>query len=209
MTTLSCHKGWLPTQQSAALKPHIKQDLHVFHYMDDILAWDNFSTDREVLSDQPVPSLAALGFNISLSKVQMIPPIFFWAPKFPLWKWGHLNLFSHSPSILTLTSLQSFLGNLKWLLPWLPIPSTTLQVLFDFLWRDKAPTSKWKLTDEAFENLAKINQALHGMASARFSSSLCVQLLIFNTSPTLMGALHQPAGVLEWLHMPVGELPPY
>ena len=34
-----------------------------------------------------------------------------------------------------------------------------------------------------------------------------IQLLVFNSSPTLMGAPYQPQGELKWLHTPRGSVP--
>ena len=45
------------------------------------------------------------------------------------------------------------------------------------------------------------------MALARYDPTKPIQLLIFNSSPTLVGALYQPQGVLEWLHNPMGGTP--
>ena len=109
--------------------------------------------------------------------------------------------------MLTLASLQSLLGNLNWLCLWLSISKTMLQPLFDLLRGNRVPGSKRKLMVEASEALA--NQALQSMALARFTPSLPVQLLIFNTTPTLMGVLYQPTGVLEWLYTPIGGAPDY
>ena len=45
------------------------------------------------------------------------------------------------------------------------------------------------------------------MALARYDPTKPIQLLIFNSSPTLVGALYQPQGVLEWLHTLMGGAP--
>lgn len=37
--------------------------------------------------------------------------------------------------------------------------------------------------------------------------NLSIQLLIFNSSPILLGALYQPQGVLEWLDTLMGVAP--
>ena len=43
------------------------------------------------------------------------------------------------------------------------------------------------------------------MALARYDPTKPVQLLISNSSPTLVGALYQPQRVLEWLHTLIGS----
>ena len=45
------------------------------------------------------------------------------------------------------------------------------------------------------------------MALARYDPTKPIQLLIFNSSPTLVGDLYQPQGVLEWLHTQMGGAP--
>ena len=111
------------------------------------------------------------------------------------------------PQKLTLASLQSFLGNLNWLWPWLPLPTSTLQPLFNLLKGDKNPFSLKTLSLEAVQALNSVNAALKDMALARYDPTKPIQLLIFNFSPTLVGTLYQPPGVLEWLHTPIGDTP--
>ena len=45
------------------------------------------------------------------------------------------------------------------------------------------------------------------MALTRYDPTIPIQFLIFNSSPTLVGALYQPQGMLEWLHTPMGSAP--
>lgn len=192
---------------ASALKPYLDKGLNVYHYMDDILVWGDASTSPSQLKDQLIPSLTALGFKIAPHKIQLIPPITFLGTEISLTSIRPLKPTLSFPQKLTLASLQSFLGNLNWLRPWLHLPTSTLQPLFNLLKGDKDPSSPRTLSPEAVQALKSVNSALNDMALARYDPTVPVHLLIFNSSPTLVGALYQPQGVLEWLHTPMGGAP--
>jgi hypothetical protein len=45
------------------------------------------------------------------------------------------------------------------------------------------------------------------MTLAWYDPTIPIQLFIFNSSCTPVGALYQPQDVLEWLHTPMGGAP--
>ena len=122
---------------ATALKPYLDKGLNIYHYMDDILVWGDSSTFPSQLKDQLIPSLSALGFKIAPHKIQLILPIAFLGTEISLTSICPLKSTLSFPQKLTLTSLQSFLGKLNWLQPWLPLPTSTLQPLFNLLKGEK------------------------------------------------------------------------
>ena len=88
-----------------------------------------------------------------------------------------------------------------------PLPTSTLQPFFNFLKGDKSLSVLRTLSPEAVQALNSVNAALKDMALARYDPTKPIQLLIFNSSPTLVGDLYQPQGVLEWLHTLMGGAP--
>lgn len=192
---------------SAALAPFLEKGLHIYHYMDDLLVWKSQNTSLPILRDQIVSTLEAKGFKIAPDKIQTIPPITFLGTDISL-----TTVRPHKPTLtlpqpLTLNSLQSFLGNLNWLRPWLPISTSQLKPLFELLKGSKDPSSRRKLTTAAKETLNIINAHLQSVSLARYDPQSPVQFLLFNSSPTVVGAIFQPQGVIEWLHTPVGGAP--
>jgi hypothetical protein len=143
----------LPTicQEAVAtvMKPYLDKWLNIYHSMDDILVWRESSTSPSQLKDQPIPSLSSLRFKIALHKIQHILPIAFLRTETSLNSVHPLKPTLSFPQKLTLASLQSFLGNLNWLRPWLLLPTSTLQPLFNLLKGDKSPSSLRTLSPKA------------------------------------------------------------
>jgi hypothetical protein len=184
---------------AAALKPNLDKGLNIYHYMDDILVWGDSSTSTSQLRDQLIPSLYALGLKIAPHKIQLIPSIAFLGTDISLTSICPLKPSLSFPQKLTLTSLQIFFGNLNWLRPWLPLPTSTLLSLFILLKGNKCPCCPRTLSPESVQALNSVNVALKDVALARYDPTKPIQLCILNSSPTLVGGLYQPLGVLEWL----------
>ena len=123
---------------ATALKIYLDRGFDIYHYMDDILVWGDSSTSPSQFKEQLILSLSALGFEINSHKIQLIAPITFLLAEISLTSIHSLKPTLSFPQKLTLASFQSFLGNLNWLWPWLPLPRSTLQPLFNILKGDKS-----------------------------------------------------------------------
>ena len=174
---------------ATALKPYLVKGLNIYHYMDDILVWGDSSTFPSQLKDQLTPSLSVLGFKIAPHKTQLTLPIAVLGTETSLTSICPLKPTLSFPQELTLASLQSFLGNLSWRWPWLPLPRSTLQPLFNLLKGDKSPSALRTLSPEAVQALNSVNAALKNMALSRYDPAKPIQLLICNCSPTLVVAI--------------------
>lgn len=149
------------------------------------------STSPSQLKGQLIPFLTTLGFKIVPHKIQLIVPITFLGTELSLTSIHPLKLTLSFPQKLTLASLQSFSGQPQLTLT---LPTSTLQLLFNLLKGDKRPSSPRTLSLEAIQALNSVNTALKDMALHRYDPTIPIQLLIFSSSPTLIGSLYQPQG---------------
>lgn len=101
----------------------------------------------------------------------------------------HLKPTLMFPLKFILTSLQIFLSKLNCLETWLSLPSRSLQPLFDLLKGDKRPSSQRILSLETIQALHFDNLVEKVMDLVRYNSVIPVQLIIFTSSHTLVGAV--------------------
>lgn len=111
------------------LKLPIKSGLHIYHYINDLVMWQDKQRDQKITLDnlkkQAITTLQEKGFRVVedpttlshhtqiLTSIQSAKPV------------------TDVPNPLTLNIFQSFLGSVTWLKSWLPIPTSQLLPLFD------------------------------------------------------------------------------
>lgn len=165
----------------------------------------NSSASPSQHKDQRIPSLSALGFKIAPHKIQLIFSIAFLGTEIFLTLICPFKTTLSSPpskinapELFGQPQLASALGPPSYNHCLTPLQPPE---------RRQSPSSPRTLSPEAVQALNSINAALEDMALTRYDPAKPIQLLIFNSSPTLVGSLYQPQGVLEWLHTPMGGAP--
>lgn len=73
--------------------------------------------------------------------------------------------------------------------------------LFQILQGDPFPASPRQLTTEAKDTLTKVEVAIKAAQLTRVNTQEPLYLLTFRTVHTPTGAIWQPSGVIEWLHL--------
>lgn len=140
------------------LKCLIKSGLCVYHYTDDLLMWQDKQQDQKLalehLKQQAIRALKEKGFRVAEDK--SLSPLSRSDSNYLTSVWPAEPVIDF-PNPLTLNIRQSFLGNVNWLRPWFPIPTSQLQPLFDLLKGYKKPFSPLSLTPASKEALCHIN----------------------------------------------------
>ena len=96
-------------------------------------------TNSRDVKQQASKALKNRGLTIREEKIQLVLPITFLGTKITLTSLQPEKPVIDFPNPLTLNALQSFLGNLSWLSPCLPILTSQLQPLFDLFKDNKDP----------------------------------------------------------------------
>jgi hypothetical protein len=113
---------------------------------------------------------------------------------------------------MTLNELQTLLGNINWIWPFLKIPSDSLKPVFELLKGDSQLNSLRKLTPEA-QAIQLVETTLQHSVINRIDPSQPLQLLIWGTPTTPTGATIQwPNKMIEMLfthNTPPKTITPY
>jgi hypothetical protein len=114
--------------------------------------------------------------------------------------------------VMTLNELQTLLGNINWIWPFLKIPSDSLKPVFELLKGDSQLNSLRKLTPEA-QAIQLVETTLQHSVINRIDPSQPLQLLIWGTPTTPTGATIQwPNKMIEMLfthNTPPKTITPY
>jgi hypothetical protein len=101
---------------------------------------------------------------------------------------------------MTLNELQTLLGNINWIRPFLKIPLNSLKFVFELLKGDSQLNSLRKLTPEAQQAIQLVETTLQHSFINRIDLSQPLQLLIWGTPTTPTGAIIQwPNKMIEML----------
>jgi hypothetical protein len=92
---------------------------------------------------------------------------------------------------MTLNALQTLLGNINWIRPFLKIPLDSLKPVFELLKGDSQLNSLRKLTPEAQQAIKLIEATLQHSFINRIDPSQHLQLIIWGTPTTPTGAIIQ------------------
>jgi hypothetical protein len=93
--------------------------------------------------------------------------------------------------VITLNVLQTLLGNINWIQPFLKISLDSLKPLFELLKGDSQLNSLRKLTAEAQQAIQLIETTLQHSFINRMDPSQSLQLLIWDIPTTPTGAIIQ------------------
>jgi hypothetical protein len=144
--------------------------------------------------------LAKEGLSIAPDKTQLCPPFK---------HLGHTmvdNIVKHPKlkldikEAMTLNGLQTQLGNINWIRPFLKIPSDSLKPIFGLLKGDSLLNSLRKLTPEAQQAIQLVETTLQHSFINRIDPIQSLQLIICGTPTTPTGAIIQwPNKMIEML----------
>jgi hypothetical protein len=102
--------------------------------------------------------------------------------------------------VITLNELQTLLGNINWIQPFLKIPSDSLKPVLELLKGDSQLNSLKKLTPKAQQAIQLVETTLQHSFINRIDPSQPLQLLIWSTPTTPTGAIIQlPNKMIEML----------
>jgi hypothetical protein len=93
--------------------------------------------------------------------------------------------------VMTLNELQTLLGNINWILPFLKIPSDSLKPVFELLKGDLQLNSFKKLTPKTQQAIQLIETTLQHSFINRIDPSQALQLITWGTPTTPTGAIIQ------------------
>jgi hypothetical protein len=172
----------------AALMPVPKKwpQIKCFHFMSDLLiAHPSFTLLQQALRDSE-RCLAKEGLIIAPNKTHLYPPFKYL---------GHTvvdnivkppKLKLDIKEVMTLNKLQTLLGNINWIQPFLKIPLDSLKPVCELLKGNSQLNSLRKLTPEAQQAIQLVKTLQHSFIN-RTDPSQPLQLLIWGTptTPTL------------------------
>jgi hypothetical protein len=152
-------------------------------------------------------------FNYSPDKTQFCPPFKYLGHTIAgnIVKPPKLNL--DIKEVMTLNELQTLLGNINWIWPFLKIPLDSLKPVFELLKGDSQLNSLRKLTPEAQQAIQLIETTLQHSFINRIDLSQPLQLIIWGTPTSPTGTIIQwPNKMIEILfthNTPPRSLMPY
>jgi hypothetical protein len=159
--------------------------------MDDLLiAHPSFTLLQQALRDLE-RCLAKEGLSIAPDKTQLCPPFRYF---------GHTvvdnivkppKLKLDIKEVMTLNELQTILGNINWIWPFLKILSDSLKPVFELLKIDSQLNSLRKLTPEAQQAIQVVETTLQHSFINPIDPSEPLQLLIWGTPTIPTGAIIQ------------------
>jgi hypothetical protein len=146
----------------AALIPFYKKwpQIKCFHYMDDLLiAHLSFTLLQQALRGLE-RCLAKEGLDIAPDKTEICPPFKYLRHTVVdnIVKPPKLKL--DIKEVMTLNEMQTLLGNINWIQPFLKIPSDSIKCVFELLKGDSQLKSLRKLTPEAQQAIQLVETTL-------------------------------------------------